>query len=152
MAQPDCIFCSQMARPAKDRFYTSPDGSFIAKWDYQPDVPGHALVIPKRHVVFFYELNQNELQQLAQTVETVKEIIGRTDLIKMYQEAFPHYANDVSRQRVEAALQLLKENDFKKPEGFNDAINDGPASDQTVHHLHWHVKPRWFGDQPELDE
>lgn len=32
------------------------------------------------------------------------------------------------------------------PDGYNIGINDGPASGQTVMHLHIHVIPRYKGD------
>ena len=150
--EPICVFCERLQKPHHDIFYTSPGNTFIAKWDYQPDAPGHALVIPIRHVQYFYELNQNELAELASAVEAVKEIIKRTDLLNMYRTVFKTYANDVSRQRVEAVIEKLRELSGTSPEGFNDVINDGPAAGQSIKHLHWHIMPRWYNDEPELDE
>jgi diadenosine tetraphosphate (Ap4A) HIT family hydrolase len=35
------------------------------------------------------------------------------------------------------------------PDAFNIGINDGEAAGRTVHHLHMHLIPRYFGDVPE---
>jgi diadenosine tetraphosphate (Ap4A) HIT family hydrolase len=35
------------------------------------------------------------------------------------------------------------------PDGFNIGVNDGVAAGQTVMHLHWHLIPRYRGDQPD---
>ena len=32
------------------------------------------------------------------------------------------------------------------PDGYNIGTNDGEASGRIIHHLHWHVIPRYFGD------
>lgn len=32
------------------------------------------------------------------------------------------------------------------PDGFNIGINDGRAAGRTIHHLHIHLIPRYFGD------
>jgi diadenosine tetraphosphate (Ap4A) HIT family hydrolase len=34
--------------------------------------------------------------------------------------------------------------------GFNIGVNVGTAAGQTVMHLHWHLIPRYQGDQPDL--
>jgi diadenosine tetraphosphate (Ap4A) HIT family hydrolase len=36
-----------------------------------------------------------------------------------------------------------------RPAGFSIGVNDGAAAGQTVMHLHWHVIPRYQGDQPD---
>ena len=33
-----------------------------------------------------------------------------------------------------------------RPDGFTLGINHGKASGQEVHHLHFHIIPRWHGD------
>lgn len=33
-----------------------------------------------------------------------------------------------------------------KPEGFNIGINDGRFAGQVVPHVHWHIFPRFLGD------
>lgn len=33
-----------------------------------------------------------------------------------------------------------------RPDAFTIGINDGQAAGRTIHHLHIHIIPRWFGD------
>lgn len=148
----DCKFCKHVASPNEEDFYFSESGLFFAKWDFQPDTPGHALVIPKRHVLVFAELNQAELAELGRVVEEVKEIISRTDLLRMYHKVYKDFPNELSRQRIAKVIGQLEEIGNTPPDAFNDAINDGLAAGQTIHHLHWHIKPRWFAENDELDE
>lgn len=46
----------------------------------------------------------------------------------------------------QARSGLLRE---LSPDGFNIGINDGPASGQTILHLHIHLIPRYRGDMPD---
>ncbi|MET1033154.1 MAG: HIT domain-containing protein, partial [Candidatus Saccharimonadales bacterium] len=32
------------------------------------------------------------------------------------------------------------------PDGFTLGVNEGEAAGRTVHHLHFHLIPRYFGD------
>jgi len=45
-----------------------------------------------------------------------------------------------------AAAELTRE---RAPDGFNIGVNLGAAAGQTVMHLHWHLIPRYRGDQPD---
>ena len=37
-------------------------------------------------------------------------------------------------------------------DGFNIVQNNGEAAGQTVHHLHFHIVPRWLGDKASVFE
>ena len=61
---------------------------------------------------------------------------------------------EISQEERDALLDLLDQ--AKKmldtelsPDGFNIGINDGPASGQTVPHLHIHLIPRFKWDQED---
>jgi diadenosine tetraphosphate (Ap4A) HIT family hydrolase len=41
--------------------------------------------------------------------------------------------------------KVVIENEYK-PDGFNIGINDGEAAGRTIHHLHFHLIPRYKGD------
>lgn len=45
-----------------------------------------------------------------------------------------------------AAAELTRQH---APDGFNVGVNVGAAAGQTVMHLHWHLIPRYQGDQPD---
>jgi diadenosine tetraphosphate (Ap4A) HIT family hydrolase len=48
---------------------------------------------------------------------------------------------------LDAAKQTLQA-EFE-PAGYNIGINDGAAAGQTIHHLHMHLIPRYFGESPD---
>ena len=50
-------------------------------------------------------------------------------------------------QAIRAAAERLRAEN--QPDGFNIGVNDGTAAGQTVMHLHWHLIPRYEGDQPD---
>lgn len=142
-----CIFCRLMQD--KPALFFPIDGSdlFLGMWDIHPVRPGHALVIPKRHIQHFRDMNVSEMQQIAQAVASLKTQIEQTDLQKLYVELEPlaeHAAVFITK-----AQQFLQNVEGRKPDGFNDGINDGPAAGQTVPHLHWHIMPRWEGDKQD---
>ena len=80
-----------------------------------PVSTGHTLIIPKRHVGSWFEIDADEQ-------------LGLLDLLA----------------RAKIVLQ-----DELSPDGYNIGINDGPASGQTVPHLHMHLIPRYKGDQDD---
>lgn len=47
---------------------------------------------------------------------------------------------------AEARAELVTKLD---PDGFNVAVNDGPAAGQTIMHCHVHIIPRRIGDSPD---
>jgi diadenosine tetraphosphate (Ap4A) HIT family hydrolase len=147
----DCKFCQQIKNPNDEFFYKDPSGLFVAKWDLNPERPGHALVIPKRHVEYFQELTKHELEAIALAAEKVEEIITKTDLLQMYDSVFAGVDNERSRQYIDRAKDELRKNAGRPADGFNDWINDGPVAGQSVPHLHWHIIPRWKGDMPDPD-
>jgi diadenosine tetraphosphate (Ap4A) HIT family hydrolase len=50
-------------------------------------------------------------------------------------------------QALRTAAAALRET--HAPAGFNIGVNAGRAAGQTVMHLHWHLIPRYDGDQPD---
>ena len=47
----------------------------VAFFDGFPVSPGHALIIPKRHVSSFFDLSQEERQDLLNLADSVKQIV-----------------------------------------------------------------------------
>ena len=56
--------------------------------------------------------------------------------------------NDVERDELWKIVAETKEivDQRFKPDGYNVGINVGKAAGQSIHHLHIHVIPRYFGD------
>ena len=63
-----CPFCNL----TKDRIVDE-DRNFVVIRDGYPISPGHTLIIPKRHVGSFFELEEQERQTLFKLLETTKE-------------------------------------------------------------------------------
>ncbi len=76
---PDCIFCKIIAGqiPAAMLLETDRVVSFL---DINPVNPGHALVVPRRHVTTLLELNQDELHvaiyAARRVAQAVTEAVG----------------------------------------------------------------------------
>jgi diadenosine tetraphosphate (Ap4A) HIT family hydrolase len=89
-------------------------------WDAFPVSPGHALLIPRRHVATWFEASPAERQALAAAISDAQLIIE-------------------ARARSQGELP---------PDGYNVGFNAGEAAGQTVFHAHVHIIPRYRGDSP----
>jgi diadenosine tetraphosphate (Ap4A) HIT family hydrolase len=137
-----CLFCDEIA--SGENLIIEND-LFRARWDQIPLNPGHAEVVPKRHVQLFEELTDEELQGLLLFAREVIQIIKRHDLLASEYERLVESGNDFVRPHLETAhekARLL----VRPPDAFNHGINDGVDGGQTIPHLHYHLIPRWKGD------
>src|SRR5512136_1919439 len=85
MKPPACPFCNL---PPERVFLES--GTTLALLDAFPVTEGHAVVIPKRHVVSIFELPPEELAALWAQVATVRELLAK----KYHPDAFNIGVND----------------------------------------------------------
>ncbi len=67
-----CVFCDPDVRK-KESFYQNEKS--IAMIDIKPVVPGHVLIIPKRHVEKFVELTEEEIVDMFNSVKNVYNIL-----------------------------------------------------------------------------
>lgn len=143
----ECVFCTKLRTTPEVIYQEDATGQFAMLFDQFPVRPGHALVIPKRHVQHFEELTQKELASLAPFVARMKGELRQLDLTEVYNKM--HSVSEKSASLIATARELLSAVNHRPPDGFSDGINDGAAGGQTVPHLHWHVIPRWQGDMSE---
>lgn len=66
----DCPFCP----PPKERvFHEAP--LVLGVWDGFPVSPGHALLVPRRHVATWFEASTDERAALTEAIEVAREVI-----------------------------------------------------------------------------
>lgn len=69
----DCPFC---APPPSNLIY---EGELVlGLWDGFPVSPGHALIVPKRHVLDWFAATRDEQMEIIQVVENIKTLIEKS--------------------------------------------------------------------------
>ena len=69
MPQANCIFC------APQREILAESALALAVFDSFPVSPGHALVVPKRHVATIFDMADDEYAECFRLVRTVKDLL-----------------------------------------------------------------------------
>jgi len=73
MEHSTCPFCRI---PVEQRFY---DGTLVfGIWDSHPASPGHALLIPKRHVTTWFDASREEQAELLSAIDAARAAIEKT--------------------------------------------------------------------------
>ena len=67
----NCPFC----KVESEREIIASSQLSVAFFDGFPVSPGHALIIPKRHVSSFFDLSQEERQDLLNLADSIKQIV-----------------------------------------------------------------------------
>ncbi len=112
-----------------------------------PATPGHAIVIPKRHVEFPEELAGYELVDLMRarpaTILSIQSIYESDpdQIVRFYQDLKENPPTPASR---ELAQRMLVDKDLRvKPEqSYNAGCNVGEYAGQIVNHFHEQLFPR----------
>jgi diadenosine tetraphosphate (Ap4A) HIT family hydrolase len=133
-----CKFCSlKDERIFENQF-------FFSVLDALPISPGHALIIPKRHILSILDLNEKEWAGLK---EAIAETIQNVESLNLEKEYIKIINLGLSERSILLCKKILAGGNLrKKPDGYNIGVNDGIAAGRTVHHLHVHIIPRHFGD------
>ncbi len=82
----DCIFCL-IGQGRAESYKITEDEKSLAILDINPLAKGHCLVIPKRHVPWWHDLTQDEIESLFQISRIVAQRIMKAfnpDFICMY--------------------------------------------------------------------
>ncbi len=134
----NCLFCKLKDKRIFENKY------FYSILDIHPVSPGHALVIPKRHVVSLLDLKKEEWNELHEAIKkTIKKIENSNfkEVYKTMKEEKP------SAKSTFFCNKMLKHKSIgKKPEGYNIGNNEGEVAGRTIHHLHIQIIPRYKGD------
>lgn len=77
MTDPDCIFC-KIATGEIPCHKIFEDADTLAFLDIKPVNPGHLLVIPKTHVPYFYNLDDELYQKLMLTLKNVSQAVEKS--------------------------------------------------------------------------
>ncbi len=143
MGKQSCYFCTVVKGEADPFIFEN--RSFVSIFDTNPVNPGHALVIPKRHVASVFELNEVEQDDYFETIKGVKGIIENTDFHQLYTEMLSRdYLQDRPMDHIDNVLQLPFLG--KQPDAYTVGNNDGRAAGRSIDHLHVILLPRYEGD------
>ena len=139
----DCLFCWKYETNEISVFGESK--YFYYHLDQFPITPGHSEIIPKKHIVSLQDLTIEEWKDLKFSIgDTINKLENKLDLKEYYQRILRNPFNEKSKELIERALSLPYFGN--KPDAYNHGNNDGEAAGRTIHHLHWHIIPRYFGD------
>lgn len=139
----ECYFC-RVSRGEADPFIFE-NASFVGIFDTNPVNPGHALVIPRRHVVSIFDLNAAEQADYFDAIRGVKQVIEASDLPSLYRRMLSRVdLRDRPRDHIETVLTL----DFlgRKPDAYTVGNNDGREAGRSIDHVHVILLPRYSGD------
>jgi len=110
-----CVFCEGIRGRHPEIFFTDQSNLFEGMWDQYPVRPGHALLIPKRHIQHFHDLNKMELSNIATAVLHLKALILQTNLVNVYEQMERRVTNLKSIEFIVQARTLLGIMDNRPP-------------------------------------
>lgn len=139
----DCYFCRVSAGLADPLIFEN--RSFVGIFDTNPVNPGHALVIPRRHLVSLFELDEPEQADYFDAIYGVRQVIETTDMTELYENMLNR---DDLRKRPKDHIENVLTLPFlgRKPDAYTVGNNDGRAAGRSIDHLHIILLPRYKGD------
>lgn len=136
----NCIFCDKVSSWEKiieNKYFFSIIDSFpVSVW--------HSLIIPKRHILSFEDLNDNESKNLVIFLKLLIKKLNFLDLYKYYSEKSKKSENLIEKKFLKDVL----ESKFIDSEinDYNLWVNNWIYAWRTIHHLHIHIIPRFDWD------
>jgi diadenosine tetraphosphate (Ap4A) HIT family hydrolase len=139
----DCYFCRVCAGLTDPFIYEN--RSFVGVFDTNPVNPGHALIIPRRHVVSLFELDETEQSDYFDAIRGVRQAIETTDMNDLYRNMLNR---DYLRERPKGHIETVLKLPFlgNRPDAYTVGNNDGRAAGRSIDHLHVILLPRFQGD------
>jgi histidine triad (HIT) family protein len=139
----DCYFCRVSAGLADPFIFEN--RSFVGIFDTNPVNPGHALIIPRRHVVSLFELDDTEQSDYFGAIHGVRNVIETIDMNDLYRNMLNR---DDLRERPKDHIESVLKLPFlgNRPDAYTVGNNDGRAAGRSIDHLHILLLPRFGGD------
>lgn len=142
-SEKNCYFCRVINGEADPFIFEN--RSFVSIFDTNPVNPGHALIIPKRHVASIFSLNEIEHSDYFEAINSVKHAIESTDMKSLYKEMLKRdYLEGRPRDHIKTVLKLPFLGN--QPNAYTLGNNDGREAGRSIDHLHVIVLPRYKGD------
>lgn len=139
----NCLFCEKYKN--KNPEIIGENKFFYYHLDLFPVTPGHMEIIPKKHIDSLMDLTNNEWTYLKSGInDAINLIENKINLKDFYSKLLKNPVNEKSKSFLEDAINSPFIN--QKPDSYNHGNNDGKAAGRTIHHLHWHIIPRYYGD------
>jgi histidine triad (HIT) family protein len=139
----ECYFCKVTSGQADPFIFEN--RSFVGIFDTNPVNPGHALIIPKRHVASLFNLNDTEQADYFDAVKSVKHVVETTDMQDLYESMLTRdYLRNRPKDHIHTVLQLPFLSN--KPNAYTIGNNDGREAGRSIDHLHVILLPRYKGD------
>ena len=140
----ECVFC-KVYNDIKEVAYRN--SFFYGRFDRFPVTPGHAEIMPIRHVATLFELTDKEWAAMRHSLDDMVDVIQKTNLRNLYEKLSSRPINEIAEQFSQKMLShpCLGQT----PSAYNFGINQGHQAGQTIDHLHIHIIPRYEGDVPD---
>lgn len=142
MANKSCFFCNCKNNPKEVILFENK--TCIVRLDQTPVTPGHMEVLPKDHYLFLADVPKSVWLDMHEAIKASQKIIGTITLKQHYEKLLKNPEAPEFVKFVQKALESPYLD--KVPDAFTVGINDGEAAGRSVHHLHIHVIPRYWGD------
>ena len=139
----NCYFCKVVNGEADPFIFEN--RSFVSIFDTNPVNPGHALIMPKRHVASIFSLNETEHDDYFDAIYGVKQVVESTDMKSLYEDMLKRdYLKGRPKDHIETVLKLPFLGDL--PNAYTLGNNDGREAGRSIDHLHVIMLPRYKGD------
>jgi diadenosine tetraphosphate (Ap4A) HIT family hydrolase len=142
----ECLFCDSYIKNKRQDLIIFENTNAYSILNYKPSVPGHSLVIPKKHVTNLKNLTGNILEDLIQAIpETFGKLLEifdfRPELISDYYKSLIYEPPEPESKEF---AQFMLEHPFlyNRPISYNWGMNYGYNAGQREKHLHIHLFPR----------